>query len=145
MEQQITQAQQGFDFFNQLTQQGASTALIVALILGLGLAMAMKVPAHELIERDRIANWVVYMTCILGALIACLLLWPQGNWRHTVAWSLGIAFATPLLWIGVVALIGVFRPQWAQALSLHRINFDEPLADEAPPQGCSKPEPPAGT
>jgi hypothetical protein len=142
MEQQITQARQGFDFFNQLTQQGASTALIVAMILSLGFSMAMKVTLHVFSVRDLVANWAVYMTCIFGGLLASLLLWPPGNWRHTIAWSLGIAFATPLLWMLIVALVGLFRPQWARALSLHRINFDDAISDDAPPQGCSKPEPP---
>lgn len=116
---------QGLDLFNQLTQSGASTALIFALVLGLGLSMAAKVPAHELIERDSLANWVVYMTCIVGAFLACWLLWPEGPWRPRLAFSLSIAFFTPLLWILIVGLVGLIRPQWKQALSLHRINFED--------------------
>jgi hypothetical protein len=122
------QVSESIDLINQLTQSGAATALIFAFVLGLGLAMAAKVPAHELIERDRIANWVVYMTCIAGAFVACWLLWPEGPWRWRLGLSLSIAFASPLVWIVIVALVGLIRPTWAKALSLHRINF----VDEEP-------------
>jgi hypothetical protein len=137
MNEQVTNVTQGLDLFNQLTQAGAATALIFALVLGLGLAMAAKVPAHELIERDRIANWVVYMTCILGAFLACWLLWPAGPWRPKLAFSLSIAFATPLLWVVIVAIVKLVNPKWAQALSLHRVDFaveDEPAPAEPDPK-----------
>jgi hypothetical protein len=132
IEQHTQQVTEGLDLFNQLTQSGAATALIFALVLGLGVAMFAKVPAHELIEKDRIANWVVYSTCILGAFIACWLLWPEGPWRWRLALSLSIAFGTPLMWIVIVAIVGLIRPQWAKALSLHRINFVDEPEDKAP-------------
>jgi hypothetical protein len=125
MEPQISQVHQGLDLFNQLTQSGAATALVFAMLLGLGVALAAKVPAHELIERDILANWTCYMTCILGAFIACWLLWPEAPWRPRLAFSLSIAFITPVLWAFIVKIIGLIRPQWARALSLHRINFDD--------------------
>lgn len=109
--------------FNLLTQSGPATALIFALVLGLGLAMAAKVPANILIEHDVLANWAVYMTCIVGAFIACWLLWPLGPWRERLAFSLSIAFGAPLIWFVIVGVVGVIRPQWKQALSLHRINL----------------------
>lgn len=130
MQETITSASQGLDFFNALTQKGAATALIVALVLGLGLAIAAKLPVNIKIENDRLANWTVYMTCIGGALIGCLLMWPPGNWRHTLGWSLAIAFATPLAWIFVVALVGLIRPQWKAALSLHRIVPEVPSEEQ---------------
>lgn len=126
------QVTQSIDLFNQLTQAGAATALIFALVLGLGVAMAAKVPAHEFIERDRMANWVVYMTCIIGAFFACWWLWPDGPWRPRLAFSLSIAFATPLSWVLIVSILGLIRPQWKQALSLHRINFEDPDAPAVP-------------
>lgn len=116
---------EGVSLFNQLTQSGAATALIFALVLGLGLSIAAKVPAHVLIERDSLANWVVYMTCILGAFLACWWLWPPGEWRPRLAFSLSVAFITPLIWVTFVGIVGLIRPQWKQALSLHRITFDD--------------------
>jgi hypothetical protein len=133
-EQTTQQVTQGIDLFNQLTQSGAATALIFGLVLGLGLSMAAKVPAHELIERDRIANWAVYMTCILGAFLACWLLWPPAPWRARLAFSMSIACATPLIWLLIVGILGLIRPQWKQALSLHRISFE----DETPSQPTTK-------
>jgi hypothetical protein len=125
------QVSHGIDLVNQLTQAGAATALLFALVLGLGFAMAAKVPAHEFIQRDKIANWTVYMVCILGGFLACWLLWPETMasgvavpWRAKLAFSLSIAFGTPLIWIVIVALLGLIRPTWARALSLHRINFE---------------------
>jgi hypothetical protein len=131
--QQVTQ---GLDLFNQLTQSGAGTALVFAMVLGLGFAMFVRVPAHLCIERDLLANWVCYVACIVGAFVACWWLWPEAPWRPKAAFSLSVAFATPLAWVVIVAIVKLINPKWAQALSLHRISF------ESPPE-CRNPDAPA--
>jgi hypothetical protein len=136
--QTIEQVTQGIDFFNQITQSGAATALIFALVLGLGLALAAKVPAHALIERDSVATWAVYMTCILGAFVACWLLWPPGPWRPRLAFSLSIAFATPVAWGLLVFVVKLIRPEWGKALALSKFSFEEVPDQSAKPQGESK-------
>lgn len=132
MDQQTAQqVTQGIDLFNQLTQAGAATALIFAAILGLGLALAAKVPAHRLIEDDQMASWVVYMTCILGGFLACWLLWPPGPWRPRLAFSLSIGFGVPVVWGMLVLVVKFIRPEWGKALSMSKFSFD--AAPDAPP------------
>lgn len=129
-EQTALQVREGIDIFNLLTQSGAATALIFAAILGLGLALAVRVPAHELIERDRLANWAVWMSFILGGFVACWLLWPEAPWRPRLAFSLSIGFGTPAIWWVIGKGIAFIRPEWGKAISLNRITFDEEPKDQ---------------
>lgn len=134
-EQTAQQVRESIDIFNQLTQSGAATALIFAAILGLGVALAVRVPAHELIERDRIANWVVWMSFIVGGFIACWLLWPDDPWtvKQRLAFSLSIGFGTPAIWWLVGKIVSWMRPEWGKAISLNKITFDEEPPKEPSP------------
>lgn len=124
----VTDAGKWTGFFNQLTESGAATALIFGMLLGLGFALFVKIPAHRKIEDDQMAGWSCYAACVLGSFVACWLLWPDGPWRPRLAFSLSIAFITPVLWEVLAKIVGLLRPEWRKSLSLRR------FAIEAPPE-----------